>query len=683
MDSNITPHGLLRLSDSSGSGGFDGNGAQIYCSALNGECQAIQFSAIQNGLVTNIGSSDTLLGLEGINIQASSLTGTEFRAGMDYLDSRVGSTNQIVWRLSQSSGYGRLRLSDSSGAGGLDGIGAQIFANATTGVVQTVGGFANIVSVGSPDLYNRFQAVDTMGNPNGGFFGSQVLALQDHVYAQLGSTLGSVSGLKIYPDTTGNTFNAGIDFVNSLNNGVAGATIFALAQNSNKGILRLSDGSGAGGIDGDGAQIFADANTGVVTAQTGFVSHAATFNAIQSVDGSGNPNGGYYGLQALTYQDHVYAQLGSTLGTVTGLQIYPDGVPPDQNHLNAGVDFINSLKNGTAGATIWALGQSSNSGILRLSDGSGSGGFDGNGAQILLTAVNGNIQAEHAGTFGAQFTLLNGSMSSNNTAVNMGGWYIFGTDPGGSNVHEFSLYDSLYNKRRIEINPSGDLKFQSQGGNTFSGQLQATQNSLTTTIGASGTGVALQIQASSFAGNDVNIGVDYINALVNGTPGATIFALANSSNNGLLRLSNGSGSGGWDGNGAQIFEQASNGSIDAVSLKVGSYSGGNQVNVGLDYINSLKFGISGLTMWAFGQSGNVGVMRISNGSGSGGLDGNGAYVYADGSHLKASSLDMTGGSIFAPSGSGTLTGTTVVRNSSGAGTCTLTFSGGLLTGTTC
>jgi hypothetical protein len=62
------------------------------------------------------------------------------------------------------------------------------------------------------------------------------------------------------------------------------------------------------------------------------------------------------------------------------------GIQGPTNQLNAGQDYINSLVSNTAGRTIWRLGQSSSRGFLSLSNGTGSGGFDSNGAQIYAEA---------------------------------------------------------------------------------------------------------------------------------------------------------------------------------------------------------------------------------------------------------------------------------------------------------
>jgi hypothetical protein len=382
------------------------------------------------------------------------------------------------------------------------------------------------------------------------------------------------------------------------------------------------------------------------------------------------------------------------------------------NQVNIGVDYINALYNGTAGATMFALAQSGNNALLRLSNGSGSGGLDGNGAQIFMQASNGSIQLLHSAVSGPTLVMNNNDATSGNTGItfNKSGtsWYTIGTDGPGNGTHELLIYDYAFGKTRIDIDVSGNLTLQGRAGvysgNTFSGQLQATQNSLTTTIGASATGTAFQIQASSFTGNQVNAGVDFVNSLKNGTSGLTMWALGQSGNAGLLRLSNGSGSGGFDGNGAQLYCYGLTGVCDGVSFaaiqssvqtNIGTSSAstglniqassltGDKLSAGPGFVNVLHNGTAGATTFALFSISGVGGMRISNGTGSGGLDGNGAYVYADGSQLHVSTLNMTGGNIFAPSGAGVLTGVVSVRNAANTASCSLTFSGGLLTGSTC
>lgn len=126
-------------------------------------------------------------------------------------------------------------------------------------------------------------------------------------------------------------------------------------------------------------------------------------------------------------------------------------------------------------------------------------------------------------------------------------------------------------------------------------------------------------------------------------------------------------------------------------------NGGNQVNVGIDYINALRLGISGKTLWALGQSGNRGVFRLSDGSGVGGLDGNGAFVYADGGFFRANGLTDTAvsnlnyaiiGTVAVNTGitAGVQPGqsvTTTVRNAAGTGTCTIIYTFGIKVGGTC
>jgi hypothetical protein len=806
-------------------------------------------------------SVDILIGTTtagtGISIETTG-GGDQVNIGIDFIDSLKNAvTGKTTWALAGPSGFGALRLSDSSGSGGLDTNGAQILATAIDGNVSAMGGF-----LARSNAFNAIQAVDAGGNANGGFFGAQALVRQSGVDTQIGTgTPGT--GLEIAATGGGsNLMTAGWDFVNSLKNGVAGDTIWALAQFGNFGLLRLSDGSGSGGVDTNGAQILLAAQDGSITTVGNVQARGAAFNTFEAVDSSGNPNGGFYGVQALMYQDHIFTQIGSTVGSVTGLKIYPDGFPADQNQLLVGVDFITSLKNGTAGDTIFALAQDgSNNAVLRLSNGSGSGGFDGNGAQIYATASNGTIEAinlvltgsctgcfNNLGPLTITNTVLNqptltlidaaGTTTSNGIELktNAGASYfkvIGGTDSGapgtvvtkninpftdntyssgeinhqwaevfthsisapvsifmdfngqpngtiaipltynfpgprGTNVYyglradiadtlvdgssAFSVFnngtaDAMYIEPRgassgvttptgigMRINhiagaqnnpnfagfgiqlwdytsaatggiplliqnmlggPNALMMLRNVGDNKVLVRLaagatadqeetfsyvdktgadvwyleKATDNSFVLKdavtgnlvwrafAGGSGMLVApqgLQVQPTS-GGNQTTVGLDYAVSLLNGTSGATMWAIAQETafghSYGLLRLSNSTGTGGLDGNGAQIlcraflgqcqaggflargfgndaFVTSSSGSAPIIQLNPTAPSTGNQVNLGIDYINSLKNSTAGATMWALAQDGSGhGLLRISNGSGSGGFDGNGAEIF--------------------------------------------------------
>jgi hypothetical protein len=325
------------------------------------------------------------------------------------------------------------------------------------------------------------------------------------------------------------------------------------------------------------------------------------------------------------------------------------------NQMNAGLDFINSLKNGTAGLTMWGLAQSGNAGILRLSNGTGAGGWDANGAQIYATASDGQVYA-------TRFRVLNTSGDTHNVLTVNG------------------LTNSLFVSANSGTGSAAGTSIIFQTAPAAGGGVP------NLTIGPTGLVsllATLQIQPSG-GGNQMNAGLDFINSLKNGTAGLTMWSLAQSGNAGILRLSDGSGSSGWDGNGAQIYAVASTGNINAVSFQIGSYTGGNRIFGGLDFINALKNATGGLTMWALGQSGNKGVLRLSDGSGAGGIDGAGAYVYADGTQLNVKFLNLvSGGDFVTPSGGLGQTRTSTVRNSAGTGTCTLIYDNGILIGGTC
>lgn len=263
------------------------------------------------------------------------------------------------------------------------------------------------------------------GSANGDWFlrtnAKIFFARNDDVsYTYVDPTTGNATFISLLLATgVGNTVNGGIDYINSLAGGIAGSTIWALGQSGNKGIFRLSDGSGAGGWDGNGAQLYGTASDGQMRAtyytagasgsaygavtgtaiifSTSALVAVAQLNAVGSAgqlllnstadarainlatSGAGSP----FVSVSNDAGDAVVVKAVTLSITVIG-----------SNQLNAGLDYINSLKDGTAGATMWALGQSSNKGVFRLSDGSGAGGYDGNGAHIYGTASDGQLKAD-------------------------------------------------------------------------------------------------------------------------------------------------------------------------------------------------------------------------------------------------------------------------------------------------
>ncbi len=201
------------------------------------------------------------------------------------------------------------------------------------GYIQSDAGFLS----GSCNRYNCFQATSTIsGTLTGGMAAVSFTATK---YVQAGNYTGTVASGP--PLTTSDTFQAG-----------------ALSYNTTTGCLAVYSGSAWGCTGGGGGSgTPGGANTNV------------QYNNSGSFGGSGN-----------FIWNNTLAQL-----TITGI-----GGSTDT--MNAGANYVNSLDSGVAGHTLWALAKFSGAGILKLSNGTGTGGIDGNGATILATATDGQVQ---------------------------------------------------------------------------------------------------------------------------------------------------------------------------------------------------------------------------------------------------------------------------------------------------
>ena len=196
-----------------------------------------------------------------------------------------------------------------------------------TGFVQADQGF--LATSGTANNYNVFSA------PTGGFAGKSGTFT---TYVQLGNYGGSTAGGPTA--TTADTFHAG-----------------AVSYSTTSACIAVYDGAAWACISGGG--------------------------------GSGSPGGPSTSIQynnAGLFAGTANYEWNNALNQVT----ITDG---SGNTQNSGGQYVNSLASGVAGHTLWALATSGGYGLLRLSNGSGSGGFDGNGAQIYATGADGQIQA--------------------------------------------------------------------------------------------------------------------------------------------------------------------------------------------------------------------------------------------------------------------------------------------------
>jgi len=223
------------------------------------------------------------------------------------------------------------------------------------GYMQADGGYIS----GSCNRYNCFQAVNSLNQLQGGMYAKSFTALN---YIQAGNYAGALASGPTM--TTADAAHAG-----AMSWSTTGA---CMAVYNGTAWVCIGGGGGSGTPGG--------ANTNI------------QFNNSGAFGGSAN----------LTWNNSL-AQL-----VITGI-----GGSTDTQ--NSGANYVNSLAGGVTNKTIWAVAKDANGfGLFRLSDGTGTGGFDGNGAWVYATASNGFVyaQAFKAGTSattGITFTNNNSS----------------------------------------------------------------------------------------------------------------------------------------------------------------------------------------------------------------------------------------------------------------------------------
>lgn len=130
------------------------------------------------------------------------------------------------------------------------------------------------------------------------------------------------------------------------------------------------------------------------------------------------------------------------------------------NFVNLGSNFINAINSGGPAHALWSLGITSSQGALRLSDGTGSGGFDGSGAQIYGTAFNGLMSAHEyvASNTGSAFTFANTNSNflvSGDGAVSAVGIFASTGGSGGFNVTANGSANSIQSRGGVNVGASG------------------------------------------------------------------------------------------------------------------------------------------------------------------------------------------------------------------------------------
>ena len=125
-----------------------------------------------------------------------------------------------------------------------------------------------------------------------------------------------------------------------------------------------------------------------------------------------------------------------------------------------GQNFITSYVGAVSGHISWSLSAPSGTGIFRLSNGTGSGGLDGSGAQIYGTASDGILQAAEMKSWntGTNYTFANANSTflvDGNGSVSATGVYASTGVAGGFNVTNNTAYNSIQSVGGINIASGG------------------------------------------------------------------------------------------------------------------------------------------------------------------------------------------------------------------------------------
>ena len=178
-------------------------------------------------------------------------------------------------------------------------------------------------------------------------------------WTEFTSNPGQTAGVAFTPTVVGIINGAGIEATTGyvMSDVTGGSTAF---QTSNGDFV--VDGQGNVSLGGSGSTLAINGSTGGVN-----VTADTALNSIQSVGGIRSQATGGANCSIL-FHDTVSADQGCNASDI-----------------------------------LWALGQNGSGGLLRISNGSGSGGLDGAGAQVLLLASAGSVQTAGPGIFGGAY----------------------------------------------------------------------------------------------------------------------------------------------------------------------------------------------------------------------------------------------------------------------------------------
>lgn len=229
------------------------------------------------------------------------------------------------------------------------------------------------------------------------------------------------------------------------------------------------------------------------------------------------------------------------------------------NQVTIGGSLIQALYHGLH--PIWYLIASGSNGLFAIGNGSGSGGFDGTGGTIYGDGSTGTLQSLASIVLNPAISALQGIFIS----------------PGAISIR----------------NPSGTTVASLSGtGTGLSGQISIFNGSGAPCVSAGFNGVTgVLLVTNTSNSNMVTVSGASVTALHAGVAGDTSWFLASDgSGKGLMGLSDGSGSGGWDANGAQIYGAASTGTLQLLALRAGIV-GSSAVSV----LNATSLGITNTT----------------------------------------------------------------------------------------
>jgi hypothetical protein len=317
------------------SSGASGTDSGMYLTATGTSVGFISAGAAYNG--SNFIAKDTAAGLFG-------LSGTSLNL---YLNSglSIGSSYSPSLAMTLAPSGETLTGSITATGGNFTSGGVVVTSNTSTSSILTSGGFTSSLTGGAVALQVGGGNMQVNGN---GFIsalnleingGSGAIGVSTNTALNSIETVGGIASITTaFGSGGGNCSIQDKSSFSALNNCTAGATIFALAASgasSPYGVFRLSNGTGSGQLDGDGATIYGLANTGVLEDTGGFAAvGCVSYNCIQVPNSGSSAFTG--GMAALSFTGFSYVQTGSYFST--SASVGPPATTSDTLH-NGSMSF--------------------------------------------------------------------------------------------------------------------------------------------------------------------------------------------------------------------------------------------------------------------------------------------------------------------------------------------------------